>query len=165
MTQGFSTTVSSACPDETANLAASIAPVLVAGDTILLKGQVGAGKSHFARSLIQARLASAGLHEDIPSPTYTLVQTYDDGLAEIWHCDLYRLFDANEISELGLQDAFENSICLVEWPDRLASLAPENALIVDIASGTSECSRVLTFSAETGHWDKLGSLLDREKTP
>ena len=99
-------------PETTADLARMLAPNLTAGDTILLRGDVGAGKTHFARALIQSLLA---MPEDVPSPTFTLVQTYEtaDG-TEIWHSDLYRLTHPEEVDELGLTDAFETAICLVE---------------------------------------------------
>lgn len=109
----------------TAALAGRIAPFLRAGDTILLEGDIGAGKTTFARALIRARL---GREEDVPSPTFTLVQTYEDQEAEIWHCDLYRLTSPDEILELGLDAAFEEGICLIEWPDRLGTTAPKGAL-------------------------------------
>ena len=114
-------------PDEdaTGTLAKQIAPRLVAGDTLLLDGEIGAGKSAFARALIRARL---GRMEDVPSPTFTLVQTYEDATGEIWHCDLYRLTHPDEALELGLDDAFEMAICLIEWPDRLGDFAPSSAL-------------------------------------
>ena len=83
----------------TAAFARALAPELGAGDTLLLDGPVGAGKSHFARALIRARLQNPA--EDVPSPTFTLVQTYE-GSPPIWHADLYRLTDAAEIDELGL---------------------------------------------------------------
>lgn len=109
----------------TSALAGRVAPLLRAGDTILLEGDIGAGKTAFARALIRARL---GREEDVPSPTFTLVQTYDDPEAEIWHCDLYRLTNPDEILELGLDAAFEDGICLIEWPDRLGTAAPTSAL-------------------------------------
>lgn len=114
-------------PDEeaTSALAARIAPYLKVGDTLLLQGDIGAGKSAFARALIRARL---GRMEDVPSPTFTLVQTYEDEIAELWHCDLYRLTHPDEALELGLDDAFETAICLIEWPDRLGDVAPKSAL-------------------------------------
>ncbi|MCO4841654.1 MAG: tRNA (adenosine(37)-N6)-threonylcarbamoyltransferase complex ATPase subunit type 1 TsaE [Yoonia sp.] len=109
---------------DTIGLATRIAPHLRAGDTLLLEGQIGAGKSAFARALIRARL---GRVEDVPSPTFTIVQTYDDADCEIWHCDLYRLTHPDEALELGLEDAFSSAICLIEWPDRLGSDLPANA--------------------------------------
>ncbi len=114
----------------TAALAGRIAPLLRAGDTILLEGDIGAGKTTFARALILARL---GREEDVPSPTFTLVQTYEDPEAEIWHCDLYRLTSPDEILELGLDAAFEEGICLIEWPDRLGATAPCEALKLTIS--------------------------------
>lgn len=120
-------------PDDTAAAATRLAPHLRAGDCVLLTGTLGSGKTHFARALIQKRLSESNLWEDVPSPTYTLVQTYDDGKCEIWHADLYRLTDPNEVIELGLDDAFQSAITLIEWPDRLAELAPANALLITLA--------------------------------
>lgn len=91
----------------------------------MLEGQIGAGKSHLARAFILERL---GREEDVPSPSFTLVQVYGAGPDEIWHADLYRLTHADEVWELGLDDAFAHAICLVEWPDRLGSQRPAVAL-------------------------------------
>ncbi|EAQ02995.1 hypothetical protein OB2597_12663 [Pseudooceanicola batsensis HTCC2597] len=112
-------------PEETGDLACLVGAGLRPGDTILLDGAVGAGKTHFARCLIQSLL---DVPEDVPSPTYTLVQTYQTGAGEIWHADLYRLSSATEVVELGLEEAFETAVCLIEWPDRLGDLAPAGAL-------------------------------------
>ena len=113
-----------ATEDDTTGLGKALAGLLRAGDSLLLEGPIGAGKSHLARALIRARL---GPHEDVPSPTFTLVQTYP-GDPDIWHADLYRLTHPDEVVELGLEDAFATAICLIEWPDRLGSILPENAL-------------------------------------
>ncbi|GAB1378002.1 tRNA (adenosine(37)-N6)-threonylcarbamoyltransferase complex ATPase subunit type 1 TsaE [Pararhodobacter aggregans] len=110
-------------PDATEALARRFAPRLGAGDVLLLEGQIGAGKTAFARALIQA----LGMAEDVPSPTFTLVQTYDAGV-EIWHADLYRLSHPDEAVELGLTEAFETALCLVEWPEKLGADRPEQAL-------------------------------------
>ncbi|SFQ03392.1 tRNA threonylcarbamoyladenosine biosynthesis protein TsaE [Roseivivax halotolerans] len=136
-------------PDETASLAQRIAPVLRPGDTILLSGGIGAGKTHFARALIQKRLA---VPEDVPSPTFTLVQTYETGTGEIWHADLYRLDGPHSIDELGLTEAFDTAICLVEWPDRLGDLAPEQALFVAFESGPVDEARSLEFTWTDPRW-------------
>jgi tRNA threonylcarbamoyladenosine biosynthesis protein TsaE len=111
-------------------MARKLGAALRAGDCLLLEGQIGAGKTHFARSLIQSLMDTP---EDVPSPTFTLVQTYDLPPGEVWHADLYRLSDVSEIDELGLTEAFEDAICLIEWPDRLQDLAPQNALSLSFA--------------------------------
>lgn len=114
----------------TDRLAARLAPRLRAGDCILLHGPVGAAKTSFARSLIRARL---GRMEDVPSPSFTLVQVYEDDGTEIWHADLYRLSHPDQVLELGLTDAFATAICLVEWPDRLGVLSPPDAVNIALS--------------------------------
>lgn len=116
--------------EDTARLGAWLAHRLQAGDCLLLEGSIGAGKSHLARALIRTRL---GRMEDVPSPTFTLVQTYQAD-TEIWHADLYRLSHPDEVLELGLDEAFDHSICLIEWPDRLGKLAPADALWLTLVS-------------------------------
>ncbi|CAM3199998.1 tRNA (adenosine(37)-N6)-threonylcarbamoyltransferase complex ATPase subunit type 1 TsaE [Paracoccus nototheniae] len=112
----------------TAALARMLAADLAPGDTVLLDGPVGAGKTHFARAFIRARQGDQA--EDVPSPTFTLVQTYDDPMGtQIWHADLYRLTDPSELDELGLDEAMANAICLIEWPDRLAAFPPGARII------------------------------------
>ena len=133
--------------DSTAALARHLAPLVGAGDVILLQGPIGAGKSHFARALIQARL---GWAEDVPSPTFTLVQTYQADEVEIWHADLYRLTDASEVEELGLKQAFDEAIALVEWPDRLGPLWPAAALTLDLAPEAVGDARRADLSASVG---------------
>ncbi|WP_299770425.1 tRNA (adenosine(37)-N6)-threonylcarbamoyltransferase complex ATPase subunit type 1 TsaE [uncultured Tateyamaria sp.] len=115
--------------NETTRAGAALGPVLRTGDVVLLEGDVGAGKTHFARALIQSVLLEP---EDVPSPTFTLVQVYDTRNGALWHTDLYRVSADTEIDELGLMDAFEDAICLVEWPDRLGPLTPATALTITI---------------------------------
>lgn len=153
MPDAASLTLTSSSPAHSSALAAALAPRLVPGDVLLLTGDIGAGKTHFARSMIQSLLT---LPEDVPSPTYTLVQTYPIPGGEIWHADLYRLSDANEVFELGLMDAFETAICLVEWPDRLGDLTPDDALHLTITPGFEPDTRVMRFEWSQGDWrDKL----------
>ena len=146
--------------DETAALARDIAPLLGAGDVILLTGPIGAGKSHFARSVIQSRLAAVGRMEDVPSPTFTLVQVYDVGV-EIWHADLYRLTSSDEVLELALDDAFDTAICLVEWPDRLGALRPRGALVLTLMPDADGAARQARFQTDSARWaavfDRLGA--------
>lgn len=116
-------------PAETEALAARLAAHLRAGDTVLLEGPIGAGKTHFARALITALQGAAGLvPEEVPSPSFTLVQTYGAGTLEIWHADLYRLSGPEDVIELGLESAIGTALLLVEWPDRMGADAPSDAL-------------------------------------
>ena len=119
-------------PDDaaTTRLGALLSKRLTAGDTVLLHGPIGAGKTHLARAFIQARFGRA---EEVPSPSFTLVQTYGEGNDQIWHADLYRLSHPDEVFELGLEEAFANSICLIEWPDRLGKQAPATALHIRLS--------------------------------
>lgn len=111
--------------DATEALGRRLAGRTRAGDVILLDGPIGAGKSCLARAFIRARL---GAEEEVPSPTFTLVQVYEADGVEIWHADLYRLAHPDEVWELGLDDAFTTAICLVEWPDRLGAHVPPGAM-------------------------------------
>ena len=153
----FSHKLSLSSPDQTADLAKAIAPCLRVGDVLLLDGPVGAGKTHFARCLIQSLQDQP---EDVPSPTFTLVQTYDSRAGEIWHSDLYRLSDVSEIEELGLIDAFRDAICLVEWPDRLGMLAPDTALHLQFSHDTAnEDTRHLTLCGDARWQTVLADVL------
>ncbi len=116
---------------QTDALGALLAQFAVRGDAFLLSGPIGAGKSQLSRAFIRARL---GRMEDVPSPTFTLVQTYEDTDADIWHADLYRLSHPDEVTELGLDDAFSQAICLVEWPDRLGGLLPKDAIVLNLSA-------------------------------
>lgn len=145
-------------PAATCRFAAQLAARLNAGDTLLLRGDIGAGKTHFARCFILSLLAQP---EDVPSPTYTLVQTYQANGFEIWHADLYRLSHPDEAVELGLDDAFDQALCLVEWPDRLGDLAPAHALTLLFEPGTRHDTRLLTLTWTNPRWaDCLKGLTD-----
>lgn len=135
--------------DATASLGTALAERLAPGDTLLLSGSIGAGKSHLARAAIRHLMQMAGeVEEDIPSPTFTLVQTYPAGATELWHADLYRLTDPADLFELGLEEAFETAICFVEWPDRLGSSAPPEALAIGLSvSGTGRRAELVGSAA------------------
>ena len=114
-------------------LAARLAAAVTSGDIIALSGDLGAGKTVFARGLIRACL---GIDEEVPSPTFTLVQVYDSPRGAIWHFDLYRLRAPDEAWELGIEDAFATGISLIEWPDRLGGLLPaERRLDIELEFG------------------------------
>ena len=145
--------------DATSSLGAAMAAVLAPGDTVLLTGDVGAGKTHLARSIIQARLRAAGLQiEDVPSPTFTLVQVYEDGTGEIWHTDLYRVSNPDELIELGLDEAFETAIVLVEWPDRLQGYPVDNS--VDVFLEASGDGRRASIKADSSFLSRLRAIIE-----
>ena len=122
-------TVSIANEAELLALGASLIPQLSAGQTVCLIGGLGAGKTTLVRGMIQSVLGDI----DVPSPTYTLVQTYEMPEFELWHCDMYRLERPEDGYELGLMDAFEEAVCLIEWPDKLGELIPDDAMRIEIA--------------------------------
>ena len=147
----------STSPDETALLAVRLGAILTSGDTLLLEGEIGAGKSHFARALILSRLPEP---EDVPSPTFTIVQVYDLAECELWHADLYRLADPDQVVELGLLDAFQQAICLVEWPDRLDDLRPPHALTIRLDDPEKTDCRQITLSWTNTAWtNRLAEVL------
>ncbi|MCV6825633.1 MULTISPECIES: tRNA (adenosine(37)-N6)-threonylcarbamoyltransferase complex ATPase subunit type 1 TsaE [Halocynthiibacter] len=152
----YSRTLTLTSPQETTALAEQMAERLDVGDVILLEGPIGSGKSHLSRGIIQHLLEHT---EDVPSPTFTIVQTYDAAEFTIWHCDFYRLSHPDEALELGLDEAFEDAVCLIEWPDRLGSDQPENALHINFEQ-LSEDERRLTFSYSDSKWQKLDGLLN-----
>nr|WP_269101312.1 tRNA (adenosine(37)-N6)-threonylcarbamoyltransferase complex ATPase subunit type 1 TsaE [Mangrovicoccus ximenensis] len=140
-------------------LARRLAPRLGPGDVLALSGPIGAGKSTFARALIKHLLAAEGRDEDVPSPTFTLVQSYETRGFEIWHCDLYRLTHADEVLELGLDAAFDDALCLVEWPDRLDDDLPAAALSLDFAPEAAGEARTLTLTWSDDGWTSRLSFL------
>lgn len=114
---------------EMAHFAAQLADITQAKDVILLDGDLGTGKSFFSRQFIN-HMAVKQLKRriEVPSPTFTLVQTYDQLKPNVWHFDLYRLSSSDEAYELGLDDAIKSAICLIEWPSRLDGDLPPNCL-------------------------------------
>ena len=132
----------SASEAETQAIAAAAAASAAKGDIFLLEGPLGAGKSVFARAFIR-RLC--GADTEVPSPTFTLLQTYDSSKGPIWHFDLYRLNDPEEIYDIGWEDALSNGILLVEWPSKLGTLKPARARTISIETLAGE-SRKITIS-------------------
>jgi len=139
---------------DTATFATQLASLSSLGDTLLLTGEIGAGKSYFARQFILSLLAKP---EDIPSPTFTLVQTYETHDLHIWHCDLYRLTDVSEVEELGLLDAFETAVCLVEWPEKLGFDKPQNALHLSFKM-LSDTNRSIDWTTSASKWAAIKGL-------
>jgi len=147
-------------PEETAALARKIAMLVRPGDVILLKGDLGAGKSIFARAFIQAL---CGEDTEVPSPTFTLVQTYEAPPFLVWHFDLYRLTHEADVDELGIDEAYAGGVSLIEWPERLGTdHLPLHALEIDFQYGShgNENERILRLSGWDGRrWEEIGRLL------
>lgn len=134
-------------------LARSLRP----GDTVLLAGQIGAGKTCLARAAISALHLRTGRPEpEVPSPTFTLVQSYELPGIQVWHADLYRLSEASEVTELGLEEAFGNAVVLVEWPDRLEEM-PGDALLLDIE--VLDSGRRVTLRSASDRWRNCMSMI------
>jgi tRNA threonylcarbamoyladenosine biosynthesis protein TsaE len=139
----------------TAILASCISSLAKSSDIIALRGDLGAGKTTFARAFIRAR---GHCDEEIPSPTFTLVQIYELGSAAIWHFDLYRLRAPEEAWELGIEDAFNEGISLIEWAERLGPLLPERRLEVTLDFGDQPGSRRASLDAGAGWQSRLKSI-------
>ena len=158
----FIFTMASNSPEHTGELASKTALTMTKGDVLLLNGPLGAGKSVFAREFIRSLLPHHLQEQDIPSPTYTLVQTYQGKEFEIWHADLYRLQSAHEIFELGLEEAFEEALCLIEWGNRLEHYTPDDALTVAFEHDPIHSDRrTITFTTSNqGIYKQLENALD-----
>ena len=119
-------TFSFTLPDEAATeqLGATLAARLKRGDVVGLRGELGAGKTTLARAILRAAAANPDMI--VPSPTFTLVETYDTPRGPIWHFDLYRLDAPEQVYELGWEEALAEGIVLIEWPDRLGKLMPKH---------------------------------------
>lgn len=135
----------------TERLAAKLAVLVRLGDAILLAGELGAGKTAFARAFLRSLTGDPVL--EVPSPTFTLVQTYDTPRGLVYHYDLWRLTGPAAMAELGWDDAMDE-IVLVEWPDRLGHLTPPHALTLTLRT-TGDDSREATL---TGWPDRIGRL-------
>jgi tRNA threonylcarbamoyl adenosine modification protein YjeE len=129
----------------TARLAALVGSVLAAGDTIALSGGLGAGKTTFARAMIRSLAGMPGL--EVPSPTFTLVQSYSETRIPVSHFDFYRLRGPQEVAELGLDDATIAGAAIVEWPERAGRL-PGNMLRVALDIEGNARRAVLSGSAD-----------------
>lgn len=138
-----------ALPDmaATASLAARIAAGLRTGDCIALKGDLGTGKTTLTRAILRA----LGVAEHVPSPTFTLVQSYETPKGQVFHFDLYRVKDTRELDELGFDEALDQGIVIVEWPERTEERLPENTLTVEL-SMTGNNGRSAAISGDS-YWN------------
>lgn len=140
----------------TADFARRLATLLRNGDLVGLAGDLGSGKTTLARDLIAAL---SGRDREVPSPTYTLVQTYDCGALTVWHFDLYRVERPADVYELGFEDALADGVTLVEWPERLGALMPADHLMITLAQGPTADARLARLTAH-GAWTER---LDRAR--
>jgi tRNA threonylcarbamoyl adenosine modification protein YjeE len=131
-------------------LAEDLAAILAPGDVVALVGDLGAGKSTLARALIRALADDDGL--EVPSPTFTLVQDYETRRFAVSHFDLYRLSDADELDELGFDEAVERGAVLVEWPDRAGDRLPADALIVRLDMAAAPDARRVRIEGDAARW-------------
>ncbi len=139
-------------PAATAGLARRLAPMLRTGDVVGLAGALGSGKTTLARDLIAAL---SGHDREVPSPTFTLLQTYDCDRLTVWHFDLYRIERPAEIFELGFEDALADGVTLVEWPERLGALLPADHLVVTLVQGPTADARVARLAGRGGWAERL----------
>ncbi|MEI9887832.1 MAG: tRNA (adenosine(37)-N6)-threonylcarbamoyltransferase complex ATPase subunit type 1 TsaE [Rhizomicrobium sp.] len=152
--QAFERSVPLADLAATEALGARIAAGLHIGDAVALEGDLGAGKTTLARAILHA----LGVTEAVPSPTFTLVQTYDTARLPVRHYDLYRIESPSEVEELGLEEALDEGAALIEWPERALSWMPEDRLHIALSlrDGTRRAqvsgpSRWVAAFAETNH--------------
>lgn len=124
------------------------------GDVIALEGPLGAGKTTLARAFIRHLTGPA---EDVPSPTFTLVQTYATTRGPIGHFDLFRLSHPDEAFELGIEEAFAEGITLIEWPERLGARLPARRLAVRLTPETDGDKRRATLDGDAWQ-DRLAAL-------
>lgn len=143
--------------DETAteSFADAMARMVKPGDLLALSGDLGAGKTTFARAFIRVFCHASDM--EVPSPTFTLVQTYSapDGTV-VFHSDLYRLKGPDEIEDLGLEDEREDAVLLVEWPDRMPADWWQGALKIELEHhvGGPESGRRLVVTSESLDWQR-----------
>lgn len=150
-------------PDEAAAdaLGAALGGALVPGDTVLLSGPLGAGKSALARAAIRRMLNDPGA--EVPSPSYTLVNVYDSSLGPVWHVDLYRLGGgADEMAELGLDEALGHAVVLIEWPDRLGRALPGRHLSIRLCM-RHDGGRDAVIEASGSGWDRALAALGEDR--
>lgn len=159
LTTSGTSSFSVALPDEhaTQRLAIDIANALQGGDLITLSGDLGAGKTTFARALIRYLAGDSTI--EVPSPTFTLMQSYDLPQFQVFHADLYRLSGSAELAELGFDDLPENAVVLVEWPDRAAGFLPADRL--DITLTLSPKLKLEFRHARVTGYGAMGPRVDR----
>ncbi|MBT4880485.1 MAG: tRNA (adenosine(37)-N6)-threonylcarbamoyltransferase complex ATPase subunit type 1 TsaE [Alphaproteobacteria bacterium] len=143
--------------------AQKLAQSMKTGDILTLQGQLGSGKTTFAKFFMGA----LGLRsQEVPSPTFTLVQTYPFSEFMVWHFDLYRLKDPEEVYELGIEEAFAEGVSLIEWPERLEGMLPREHLQIEIIipeGGSMEEVRNVVLTGYQGWCQRLEKLFNNKE--
>lgn len=128
--------------EEMASFAEGLAALLEPGDVIALMGDLGAGKTTLTKYIARG----LGITEMVSSPTFNIIKEYRSGRLPLFHFDVYRLSDADELLDIGGDEYFyENGVCIVEWADIVESIIPEDAILINIEYGENEGERVLTI--------------------
>ena len=146
------------CAEATGLFAQRLAPLLQMGDVLALKGELGAGKTTFARALIRALGAA---DTEVPSPTFTLAQSYQGQTCGIWHFDLYRLKSADEALELGIDEMRHDSVVLIEWPERLGVALARDRLEIVFEYGADEDARRVSLFGVNDWSERLADLRNK----
>ena len=144
--------------EDTVRLGQKLSSIAKKGDVFALYGTLGMGKSVFSRAFVKS-LTSAN---EVPSPTFTLVQTYEAETFDIYHYDLYRLKSAEEIWELNIEEAFVSAVCLIEWPEKMGAYLPRDCFKVKISALSSDARR---FEIEVTSQEKQERLLSAFRKP
>ena len=147
--EGFVREIVLSSEAETRALGARVAAGLERGDAILLAGDLGVGKTTLARAVLHA----LGVREAVPSPTFTLVQHYETPKLPVDHFDLYRIEKESDVDQLGLDEALAEGAALIEWPERVGSRRPDNALQIELSVASENCRRAQVSGP--ARWSKV----------
>ena len=150
-------------PKQTLIIATLFAELLGSGDSLLLFGDIGSGKTFFSRGVIQRMMVNQNVRvEEVPSPTYTIVQAYDSLSPPVWHLDLYRLSNPDEIIQLGLEEVLDMGILLIEWPNKMGSYIPTRNISLTFESGKRNYTcRTISIEFNGSGWEHISSAMPK----
>jgi len=139
-------------PCATFALGKGLAALLEPGDVICLSGDLGAGKTLFAQGIA----TGLGVSEGVTSPTYTILQVYDDGRLPIYHFDLYRMEQPDQLFDIGFEEySRTDGVAIIEWADKFAAQMPDTSLWVELKMTSDEAGRMITMHPKGARYDKL----------